>query len=483
MPHFSQTVLFPGKSAGDLFAIVYGTFLELSWNIKFAQNDQIVGHTNSKWKNKGEEIIVIAEDEKVIIMSKMVNGELLDILQKNRRNVTRFKQWVENLVQNADILQIQYWTSELTTLQEQTFLLAEQEKHEQMEVERIMRLSSGSRSITHFLIGINSLVFLLMVVTGSSIWEPGTDVLIKWGADYKPITIGGEWWRLFTCIFVHIGIVHLLLNMYALLMIGNYLEPMLGRLRFMAAYFCTGIISSLFSLWWHQEPIVSAGASGAIFGLYGLFLALLTTNLIPHSARKALLQSIGIFVLYNIMYGFRSQTVDNAAHIGGLLSGLAIGFIYFFTLKAEARVKTRPTVISILSITVIFTCLYLVNSKDDAFFYQQHYDKIINIEAEAMKPLDNLQDPYILKEVATVSQPKWQEARKLLEETAAYKLNEHLINHRKMLEQYVDLRIKQTDLIIIALQGHENVDSELDQYTKNIDKLLQRMQEYSEVRP
>ncbi|SHE96940.1 rhomboid family intramembrane serine protease [Flavisolibacter ginsengisoli] len=476
MPHFSKTLLFPGRSSAELLSIAYGTFQELSWKLKIAGNDQIVGYTNSKWKNKGEEIIVITENEKVIMMSKMVNGEVLDILQKNRRNITRFQQAFENLVQHEDVLQLENWTGELSTLQQETFLLAEQEKEERMEVERIMKLSSGSRSVTYFLIGTNALIFLLMWITGAGIWEPGTDVLIKWGANYKPMTTGGEWWRLFTCIFVHIGIVHLLLNMYALLMIGNYLEPMLGRLRFTVAYVCTGIIASITSLWWHQDPIVSAGASGAIFGLYGLFLALLTTNLIPHSARKALLQSIGIFVLYNITYGLRSQTVDNSAHIGGLLSGLAIGYLYFFTIKTEARLKTNATLVAIISITVIFGSLYIMNSNDDSWVYQQHVEKIVGIEAEALKPLQNIKDPMLLKEVATVTQPKWQEAKHLLEETSMYKLNGQLVNHRKMLEQYLDLRIKQTDLIIIALQGHENVDSELNRYTENINVLLERMQ-------
>jgi rhomboid protease GluP len=476
MPHFSKTLLFPGRSSAELLSIAYGTFQELSWKLKIAGNDQIVGYTNSKWKNKGEEIIVITENEKVIMMSKMVNGEVLDILQKNKKNITRFQQAFENLVQHANVLQLENWTGELSKLQQETFLLAEQEKEERMEVERIMKLSSGSRSVTYFLIGTNALIFLLMWITGAGIWEPGTDVLIKWGANYKPMTTGGEWWRLFTCIFVHIGIVHLLLNMYALLMIGNYLEPMLGRLRFTVAYVCTGIIASITSLWWHQDPIVSAGASGAIFGLYGLFLALLTTNLIPHSARKALLQSIGIFVLYNITYGLRSQTVDNSAHIGGLLSGLAIGYLYFFTIKTEARLKTNATLVAIISITVIFGSLYIMNSNDDSWVYQQHVEKIVGIEAEALKPLQNIKDPMLLKEVATVTQPKWQEAKHLLEETSMYKLNGQLVNHRKMLEQYLDLRIKQTDLIIIALQGHENVDSELNRYTENINALLGRMQ-------
>jgi len=118
-----------------------------------------------------------------------------------------------------------------------------------------------------------------------------------------------------------------------------------------------------------------------------------------------------------------------------------------------------------------------MNSKDDAFFYQQHVDKIIGIESEALKPLQNIKDPSLLKQVSTVTQPKWQEAKHLLEETTAYKLNSQMADHRKRLEEYVDLRIKQTDLIILALQGHENVDSELNQNTENINRLLQQLKE------
>ncbi|HJW18641.1 MAG TPA: hypothetical protein VJ499_16035 [Flavisolibacter sp.] len=114
MPHFTKTLLFPGRSAEDLLSIAYGTFRELSWNLKIAGNDQVIGYTNGKWNSKGEEIIVIAEHEKVIIMSKMVNGELLDILQKNKRNVTRFQQAIENLVQQADVQQLENWAGEVS---------------------------------------------------------------------------------------------------------------------------------------------------------------------------------------------------------------------------------------------------------------------------------------------------------------------------------------------------------------------------------
>ena len=118
--------------------------------------------------------------------------------------------------------------------------------------------------------------------------------------------------------FLHIGILHLAFKMYALIFIGVLLEPYLGKLRFAVAYLLTGVFASVASLYWHDHT-VSAGASGAIFGMYGVFLAMLTTNLIPKSVRKGLLASIGLFVAYNLLYGLKGWGIDaNAAHIGGL---------------------------------------------------------------------------------------------------------------------------------------------------------------------
>ncbi|WP_315814125.1 rhomboid family intramembrane serine protease [Paraflavitalea speifideaquila] len=133
--------------------------------------------------------------------------------------------------------------------------------------------------VTPILIGINVLIFILMAIDGAHILQPDSEVLIKWGANFRPMTLDGQWWRLITCCFVHIGIFHLALNMYALTYIGVALEPFLGPARLLTAYLLTGIASSTTSLWWHDLS-VSAGASGAIFGLYGVFFAMLTTSLI-----------------------------------------------------------------------------------------------------------------------------------------------------------------------------------------------------------
>jgi len=145
-------------------------------------------------------------------------------------------------------------------------------------------------------------------------------------------------------------------------MAGVYLEPMLGKTKYVIAYLATGVFASLASLWWHSEPVNSAGASGAIFGLYGIFLALLFTNLIPKQMRSSLLQSIGVFVVFNLVYGVKSG-IDNAAHIGGLLSGLVIGFIFFPLLKKEDKgAKSNLVLIAIIAGTVLSAWIYLNSS-------------------------------------------------------------------------------------------------------------------------
>jgi membrane associated rhomboid family serine protease len=128
--------------------------------------------------------------------------------------------------------------------------------------------------------------------------------------------------------------MHLVFNMYGLLFVGIFLEPLLGRIKHLIAYLMTGILASCASIWWF-DATVSVGASGAIFGLYGVFLALLLTKVYPPDFSKAFLASISIFIGYNLLMGLGGG-IDNAAHIGGLLSGFALGLILYPTIDKEA---------------------------------------------------------------------------------------------------------------------------------------------------
>jgi rhomboid protease GluP len=191
--------------------------------------------------------------------------------------------------------------------------------------------------ITPLILNLNLLVFLLMLLTGADLMNPDSRSLLAFGANLRPLTLGGEWWRLITCCFVHIGAVHLAMNMYAFLLIGAQLEPRLGKTRFLAAYLLSGIAASATSLWWHDNNSISAGASGAIFGMYGVFLVMLNANLVEKGKRKQLLASVIFFVGYNLLGGLQAG-IDNAAHIGGLLSGMIISACFIPGLrKAQSR--------------------------------------------------------------------------------------------------------------------------------------------------
>lgn len=199
--------------------------------------------------------------------------------------------------------------------------------------------------ITPILIDINIAVYLLMVIYGLGIVSIGGDDLLKWGADYRPLTTGGQWWRLVTSMFLHGGLMHIVGNMFGLFFVGLYLEPVLGKAKYLFAYMVTGIVGSITSIWWHVAT-VSVGASGAIFGLFGVFLSLLLLKVFPEEVKKQMLITTLVLVGYNLVFGLTGG-IDNAAHMGGLVSGLLIGLIFSFSLdKHQQPADEQPDSVS-----------------------------------------------------------------------------------------------------------------------------------------
>src|SRR5271154_5517719 len=182
---------------------------------------------------------------------------------------------------------------------------------------------SGSMFVTQALIGINVAMFVIMTLRGVSPVLPTSEELVYWGANWGPYTIGGQWWRLLTCVFVHIGIMHLALNMWCLWGLGRLAEAVYDRWTFGAVYLITGVAASVASLAWN--PIrVSAGASGAIFGIAGALISAfyLGKFSLPQAVVSGLLKSVLKFAAYNLVLGALLGFVDNSAHVGGLVSGL-----------------------------------------------------------------------------------------------------------------------------------------------------------------
>lgn len=180
--------------------------------------------------------------------------------------------------------------------------------------------------VTTTVIAINALVFLAMAFTGSSPIEPNIPDLIKWGANDGLATLLAQPWRMLASNYVHIGILHIALNMWCLWNLGILAEQIFDRWTYFLVYTFCGITGSLVSIVLH--PIrVGAGASGAIFGMAGALISALYLGHLPihPSALKSTLKSLLSFAGYNLFFGAVVPAIDNSAHIGGLVCGLAMG--------------------------------------------------------------------------------------------------------------------------------------------------------------
>jgi rhomboid protease GluP len=207
---------------------------------------------------------------------------------------------------------------------------------------RKSRRGWASAPATYSLIGINVAVFLLMTLTGVSPLSPEPEQLLHWGADHAGLVlIGGQWWRVLSAMFVHVGVLHLATNMWCLWNLGLLAEPLMGSVGVIAVYLLTGAAGNLLSLahnfvWPIQDNVypVGAGASGAVFGIAGALIVLLKSPRLPvppEDLRK-LRRSVIIFAAINLVipfavnYGAEAMhaglQIDYMAHVGGCACGL-----------------------------------------------------------------------------------------------------------------------------------------------------------------
>ncbi len=196
--------------------------------------------------------------------------------------------------------------------------------------------------ITHIIMAINVVIFILMVSIGgaSSITDPSIHLLLSFGASSRSSVFeGGEIWRLLASNYIHIGLPHLLFNMWCLYSIGEALEYYMGSMFFVIIYTASGIIGSLASCLYYfnsYPSIVSAGASGAVFGIAGALLV--TTIYLRMKYGKSEFNfdysSIIFFIGFNIVYGLNMPGIDNACHMGGLFSGMLLGLLFSFVRDA-----------------------------------------------------------------------------------------------------------------------------------------------------
>ena len=453
---------------------------KLDWNVSFVSETGFIAYTGSSLSSWGEEVSVKIDNGVSTIKSECTGSQIID-WGKNKRNVNELINVIERAKKELTPSEIEAKVVELrqSYATKDDDILRKSPLATKGKITSFFSIFKPTEGyfITPVLIGINILVFTAMIISGVHFLLPDDgQSLLEWGANFRPLTLAGQWWRLFTAMFLHIGIFHLLLNMYALLYIGVLLEPYLGKTRFLTAYLISGLTASVTSVWWNDLTI-SAGASGAIFGMYGVFLALLTTSLLDKSVQKALLASIVVFVGYNLLDGLKPDSgIDNSAHIGGLVSGLVIGYAFIPSLKKHDNSALKLLTIGILSIILLVSSFAVCKSlPNDMGKYQEKMNEFAFTETKALKVFflsEELSEAEIVAELSHGIY-YWDENLKLIESLNGLDLPQPIIDRNVKLKEYCELRIKTYKLYRMEiLEDTDKYETEIGNYNNRIETLI-----------
>lgn len=480
-PKYQQIQQLNDLTHKTYIAIALQTIKKLGWKLSYVSRSGLVAYKGGGIFSTSHEIKITFQESDVLILSSQVTNEMYD-RGKNKRNVEDFIQTFESTLSDVNEGNLSITEEEVDTIfdsdEEDQLALPPPTAKDNLKSFLSIFTPVQGYFITPIIVDITILVFIIMAITGVNIFTPGSEDLLAWGANFRPLTLSGQWWRTITNIFLHIGILHLLLNMYALLYVGLLLEPFLGKTRFLVSYIFTGIIVSLVSSFWHPLT-VSAGASGAIFGMYGVFFAMLTTNLIDKAFRKALLTSITVFVIFNLANGLK-EGIDNAAHVGGLLSGLIIGYIFYPSLKNPNNVKHYYSTLS--ASAVIFVVLSITiysKTSTDVLKYQTAMDSFADEEVKALKfySLPPNSSQQLVINAVDSGLIHWNNGIKFINEAKKLDIPKELTSKLSPLEEYSNLRIKTYQLIKKSLINNNNgryADS-LATYSNKIDSIIDKM--------
>jgi rhomboid protease GluP len=345
-PNKTENIPLGDYNSDHYITLVYHAMVSLGWHVGYFDHDGLIAYTPISWASYSEEVSVRLRNNTIIIKSECVGyqGWFTDY-GKNRKNLDRLFDEITFIEAHVND-KLEATTQELIDcIPEKQFLNLDDPPLAGKELLRgfFGPFKFNSKySITPVLLIVNIILFIgtsvtfyllkhaidygqlqLHLATGET-WAFKLYMLL--GFNNREHVLNGQFWRLLTSVFLHFSLVHIFFNMVVLVYIGSLLEFKLGKWNFLVLYLCTGIIASVASISFHYTE-VTGGASGAIFGLFGILLALLSTDFYERSARTAFLISTGIVVAYNIIPV--GETVDHAAHFAGLISGYLFGWLAY----------------------------------------------------------------------------------------------------------------------------------------------------------
>lgn len=334
---------------------------------------------------------------------------------------------------------------------------------------------------------VNVAYYIVMVSQGVDYLQPNVADLLKWGADYAPFTWGGQPWRLVTSMFMHCGLLHLGLNMWALWSAGRMLERLVGSIGFLIIYFASGIAGGLASMWWNGD-VVSAGASGAIFGLLGAFATFIwnRADSFPLPALRQLRSSLAMCIGYNLLFGASIEGIDQAAHIGGLLTGLVLGWMLSQPLDYNTiERRWRKNLIAGAGAVLVLGILIVRHPPAPPDFLINElgiYDKVVPstdekfLDAARAYNAKELDSEQMIELVQKEILPPWQQVSEHFDALGNVPSGRKELVHQYRTELH--LRVEAGSLLIEALQKKDSLKmSESKAKWKQADKIMKQRQQ------
>lgn len=456
-------------SSIEFLYLALETLKKLEWTILSIDKNEIIAETIGKNKSWNETIIIEIKNNDQLIYSYSNGNQIYD-RGRNLKNISIFIDEFSEINRgfSSSVFAPAYFDDYLINKKSKTTTINIKDRN----ISRFYTFFSAfipteDYFITPIIILINITIFLLMTFTGVSFFSPEIRELIEWGANYAPLTLEGNYWRLFSCFFIHIGFFHLVVNCYALSYVGLYLESYLKKTPYLITYLFCGVFASLTSLYWNHN-LVSAGASGAILGMFGILIIALFSKKLDKKIDPNTTISVTVFVLLTIADSFE-EGIDGAAHIGGLISGLLFGIILSLV-KTKRRNKT--IIITVLS-TILIPSIFLYCKNDtvviyDIMEYERRMQEFVDMEKMALEAnhryaSDSKGDAlYLIKERGIYY---WEESIKLLNELELLRLPEKIHVQNKRLIKYCKLRIQYYQL------GYKKIDENSNQYDAKMQTL------------
>lgn len=337
-----------GNFPADRYLVIAQQAIEnLGWKLSHLSESGIIAYTGLSAQSYSEEISIRIIANFAVFKSECIGIQLLFTdYGKNQQNLDRFFHEFEYVEYHLAAVwedRLKDFHDHIAKQDDSYFNRAPLKAKDKIKNIFYLFIPQKGYLVTPIIVNLNILLWLgrLAIVLllsnlfkaqlgGQGLLTP--ELLLKiqsyFGINSRDLTLSGQWWRLLSSQFYHFSLLHLFFNMYALIYIGLMTENKLGWAKTLAVYVLSGTCGALLSVYGHKIGYMG-GASGAIMGMFGAFLALLLSNAFEKTAARALLISTVIVVAYMLLNGLLSETADNSAHLGGLVSGFLIGYLLY----------------------------------------------------------------------------------------------------------------------------------------------------------